>query len=550
MNDFSILIGGFAGQGSRKAGLIIGKILAHYGYRIFIYEDYQSLIRGGHNFSLLRVSLEEKNAIKEKIDFLIALNEDTILRHFSKLKNKKFLIYDRERVEKDYPGIKISAKRVVKKFKGKEIMENSAFIAGLAKVLGINWKTIENVFLEEFKKFAEINLKIAKEIYKLTPSLLKIKKIKKKRVSILTGNQAVALGAIKAGLEIYYGYPMTPSTSILNFLAENEKKFKIKVIHPENELAVINMALGSAYAGKRTMVGTSGGGFALMTEALSLACQAEIPIVIVESQRMAPSTGVPTYSGQGDLLFTSFAGHGDIVRFVIAPSDANEAFIWSGRILNLAWKYQTPAILLLDKNVSESEFSFDLKNFKKIKKEKLRLTRVKKNYKRYQFTKDGISPLSFPGGKFIVKVNSYEHDEYGFTTEKSFLIEKMQNKRLLKFKEMEKEVEKLDGINEFGKKNSKIALISWGSTGKVVKEVAEDLKIKAICPIILQPFPKNKMKKILKGVERLILIEENGLAQLEKILLQNEIKVDKKILKYTGRPFTVEELKRSIYPTF
>ena len=546
--EYSILIGGAAGAGSRVAGLMIGKLFANYGYYVFIYDDYQSLIRGGHSFSKIRVSEKEVLSHKDEIDFLLALDKETIEKHLKELKKDGIIIYDKSKVSlKKENAYGIDLEEIIKKAKGKELMRNVGLVSFFAKIIGIKWQLVEKIIKENFEKLKDLNIKVGQVAFKSGKEILKIKKIRNKSVSLLTGNQAIALGALKGGLELYLAYPMTPSTSILHFLAKNKEKFKIKVFQLENEVGIINAALGASYAGTRTMIGTSGGGFALMTEGLSAACQAEIPVVIVESQRMSPGTGVPTYQGQGDLLFTLTAGHGDIVRFVIAPSDAEESAYWAGKSLNLAWKFQTPVILLVDKEISESTFSFNEKILNKIKKEKPLLSKKEENYLRYKITKNGISPLAFPGDKkVVVKSNSYEHDEFGITVEEEEKVKKMQEKRLRKFEEMKKEVEKLPSVNVFGNKKSKKAIICWGSTKGPAKEAAEKLKIKMIQVVVLEPFPEKQIKKALKEVKELILVETNGLGQLGKVLNLYQIKIDKKILKYNGRPFTSEEIIRKI----
>ena len=531
--DYSILIGGAAGQGSRKAGLLIAKLFSEIGYRVFIYDDYQSLVRGGHNFSQIRASEKKVLSHRKKIDFLLALDENTVKKHQNDLDKKGVIIYNTDKM-----------KTIVREAGGAPMMENTALVAGFAKIIGIDWEILEKLFKKEFKKFQSLNLKIAKAAFEDAKNLVKIKKLNQKTLPLLTGNQAAALGAVKAGLDFYFAYPMTPATGILHFLAAHRKDFNIGVSQLENEVGVVNAAIGAAAAGAKVMVGTSGGGFALMVEGLSLAAQSETPIVIVESQRQAPATGVPTYTGQGDLLFSLTAGHGDILRFVIAPGDAEEAFYWTGKLLNLSWQYQTPSILLLDKEISESTFSFDKSLSEKIKPEKPLLWDGKGGYKRYKITKNGISPLAFFGQKNVVsKPTSYEHDEFGITVEDADSVKKMQNKRLRKFKEMEKEVDKLEAVRVYGKKISRTAIICWGSTKGPAKEAAENLGIKMIQPLVLEPFPEKQMKKALKGVQKLILVETNATGQLEKVLNCYGIKVNRKILKYNARPFLPEEIE-------
>lgn len=543
--DYSIIIGGAAGQGSRKAGLIIAKLFNNLGYNVFIYEDYQSLIKGGHNFSVIRISEGQRFSIKEKADFLLALNEDAIDKHEKSLEKNGCVIFNKDKIKRE-KGVGIASDTIVKELGGLPIMSNTALIAGFSKAMGIEWKVLESALRKEMVHGIEKNLEIAKKAYEETVTVLKIEKLKSKPDPLLTGNEAIALGAVKAGLDIYYAYPMTPATSILHYLSEHEKDFNIITSQLENEIAVINAAVGSAFAGKRSMVGTSGGGFALMTEGISLAAMAETPVLIISSQRSGPATGVPTYSGQSDLLFTLNSGHGDFVRFIAAPGDANESCYWSGKLLNLAWKYQTPAILLVDKELSESTFEFDENILKQIKKEKPVLWSGKGEYVRYEDAKNGISPMAFPGEKAVVKGTSYEHDEKGLSVEDSETIVLMQDKRLRKFVEMEKEIDVPGAVNVFGNKKSKKAIVAWGSTKGVALEVAERLGLKLIQPLVLQPFPVKQFKAAMKGVDKLVSIECGAIGQMEKLLKCHQIKFDKSILKYDMRPFTVEELEKKL----
>jgi len=551
--DFSILIGGAAGQGSRFAGLIIAKIFNRLGYRIYIYEDYQSLIRGGHNFSQIRASEKEFQSRKEKIDFLLALDEKTINLHKKDLAPEGLIIFNSDKIESK-EGIGVPAEKITKEMGGIPIMANTALISAFSKIVGIDFEILEEILKKEFKKGIDLNLKIARKAYETSKNLFKIAGVQPLSSLLLTGNEATALGMAKAGLKFYFAYPMTPATSIMNFLAGREN-LNVKVIQPENEISVINMALGAAFAGKRSAAGSSGGGFALMVEALSLAGQSETPILIIESQRGGPSTGMPTYNLQGDLLFVLSAGHGDFPKFVIAPGDAEQCLYYSALGLNLAWKYQTPVILLLDKDVSENTFSVDEKILSSIKPENALLwdeglafanASAGKEYKRYKITEDGISPLAFPGQKdVIIKANSYEHDEFGITIE-SEEVEKMQEKRLRKYRKMAEEVESLPAIKVYGNEKSEVAIISWGISKGAAMEAAENLGIKLIQPIIIEPFPEKQMRKALEGVKKIFSVELNTSGQMAKVLNQNGIKVVGKILKYTGRPFLAKEIEVKI----
>ena len=540
MNDFQIIIGGEAGEGSKKAGLIIAKILSSYGYQIYIYEDYQSLIKGGHNFSKIRASRKKISSSLKKIDFLLALDKKTLSKHQKDLKKKGLVVFNSNKIDSK-KGIGVEIEKITDDLGGIPIMKNSALISAFCKIVGIDWLSLSKVLKKELTIETELNLKIAQEAYDRTEKIFKIRKGKASNESLVSGNEAIAEGAISAGLDAYVAYPMTPATGILNHLAMQAKKKKLIVFQPENEISVVNMAMGLSFSGKKTMTGTSGGGFCLMNEGISLAAQAEIPLVIVEGQRMGPSTGVPTYGGQSDLMHVLHSGHGDLFRFVVAPGDAEEAFQLSGLALNVAWKYQTPAIIISDKDLLESTYS--MKKLSNSKTEAL-LWNGKGEYSRYKNKKDGISPLAFPGDKgATVKVTSYEHDEFGIATEDQKEIKDMQEKRLKKEESLKRYLGKISCFKTYGKKRSKVAVIAWGSTKNSVIEACQGLNIKVIQPIIVQPFMEKEMQAKLKGVDKIISIENNSTGQMAKLLRSHGIKIDKKILKYDGRPFDVDELK-------
>jgi 2-oxoglutarate ferredoxin oxidoreductase subunit alpha len=373
-----------------------------------------------------------------------------------------------------------------------------------------------------------------------------VSKLGQKPQPLVSGNEAISLGAVKAGLNMYIAYPMTPASAILHYLAANESELGVVTVHPESEIGVALMALGAAYAGARTMVGTSGGGFALMNEALSLAGQGELPIVIVEVQRPGPSTGVPTYTAQGDLGFVVHAGHGDILRVVLAPGDAEEAFYTAGLALNLAWKFQIPTFVLSDKHLSESIFSFE-GDLDKIKPEKPLLWNNHGEYKRYSDTQNGISPLAFPGNpSAIVKATSYEHDENGITTEEPEAISQMQRKRLRKRKTLEDELEQYETVKVYGNPDSKTVLLCWGSTKGACIEVAEALDLKVVQPLLLEPMPVKALKKALFGADKIIDVEVNTTGQLAKLVSGHGICIDDMVLRFDGRPFTADVLLDNI----
>jgi len=549
MNELSVLIGGKAGDGINQSGLLIARLLGQIGYYIYMYFDYPSLIRGGHNFSIIRASQNKIGVHKEKIDFLLALNSETIDLHKNRLGDNSLIIYDSDSIDleslpESIENCGIPLKKIIKQEKASPVMRNSSLLGTFSKSIGVKWEITEKVFKKNILKEVDLNLKLARRGYNESKELIKIEPIQRKVLPILSGNESIGLGLINAGLKTYIAYPMTPSSTLLHFLAQLSNDFNLKVIHPENEIAVILMALGFSYAGERVAIGTSGGGFCLMTEGLSLSGMAELPVVIVIAQRPGPSTGVPTYTAQGDLNFTLNAGHGDFLRFIVAPGDAEQAFYWSSIALNISWKYQIPSIILTDKTLSEGTYSFDINSIKEINEEKPLLWDRNKPYKRYSDTKIGVSPLAFvPEKNEIIKVNSYEHDEYGFTNEEPLKVKKMSEKRLRKEKYLNKELQNYETVKVFGNKNSSVVLICWGSNKGVCSELGKYLGYKVVQPVVLSPFPKNQYEKKLKDAKKIISIENNLTGQLTKLIGCYGFKVDEKILKHDGRPFSLEELE-------
>jgi len=549
MVDFSIIIGGKAGFGIDRASVIIGRLFNQLGYRIYIYRDYPSLIRGGHTFSVIRVSSDRIAAHRSKIDFLLALNQDTLDLHRDKLKDGCFFLYDPElvKVPGQACGVGVAIGKILKEENAPEIMRNTCIIGALCKAVGIDAKTMEDVLRKEIPRELELNLKVASRGFGESRELTRVEPLVRERLPVVSGNEAIGLGLVKGGLNFYVAYPMTPSSPILHFLAEKATEFGIKVIHPESEIAVILMALGFAYMGKKTAVGTSGGGFCLMTEGLSFAGMAELPVVIVMGQRPGPSTGLPTYSSQTELHFVLNAGQGEFPRFVAAPGDAEEAYYWSAAAMNIAWKYQIPSFILSDKNLAEGIFNFDINSVEPIKEENPLLWDKTSPYKRYLNTESGVSPLAFPPEQGApIKVNSYEHDESGITTEEPATAKTMTEKRLRKEKYLSGELEGYKTINVYGNKDSSTAILCWGSNKGVCVEAAKNTDLKVIQPVVLWPFPADRFRDELKGVKTLISVEDNATGQLARLVKAFGFDVDEQILKYDGRPFSVDGLEEEL----
>jgi 2-oxoglutarate ferredoxin oxidoreductase subunit alpha len=552
MDELSVLIGGKAGFGIDRASLVLAKIISQLGYRLYVYRDYPSLIRGGHTFSIIRASREKVSAYKDRIDVLIALDQETFDTHKGRLQEGAVIIYDASSVTPDAlplrsKAIMLPLATILKEEKAGEIMRNSCAIGAFAKAFSIDWDLVERVFWKDFAEEAELNLKVAKRGLAAAEACATLELLDKEKLPLLSGNEATALGLIKGGVQAYISYPMTPTSPILHYMARMADEFALKVIHPENEIAVMLMALGMAYCGQRVAVGTSGGGFCLMTEGLSLSGMAELPVVIVLGQRPGPSTGLPTYSCQTELFFAMSAGQGEFLRFIAAPGDTEEAYSLSRMALEVSWKYQIPSILLTDKVLGEGTYSFDVELSKEPKEQQEMLWDRTGSYKRYQDTDMGISPMAFaPDREAVIKVNSYEHDEYGITTENAGLTEKMQNKRLRKEDYIDIDLEYCECVRIYGDKNSKTALVCWGSNKGVCIEVGNKLGLKVIQPLILMPFPVKQFKRALEGTEKMVCVESNATGQLAKLISRYGIKTNNSILKYDGRPFSVEELTEKV----
>jgi 2-oxoglutarate ferredoxin oxidoreductase subunit alpha len=549
LNDISVLIGGKAGDGINSAGLTIAQLFNHLGYRVYLYFDYPSLIKGGHNFAIVRASDHKIGAHLETVDFLLALNNDTIAFHTGMMHPGTEIIYDAGNATKGI-GTPVAVSEILTTEKAPSIMGNSAIIGAFAKTAGIQWNVIEVVFGRHLPKETLKNLSVARNAYDVAQTKRVVPGIGPGNLPFITGNEAMGLGLIHGGMDAYISYPMTPTSNLLHFLAEQAPHLPVTVVHPENEIGVIIMALGFAYAGKKAVVGTSGGGFCLMTEGLSFAGQSEIPVVIVVGQRTGPSTGLPTYTGQSELHFVLHAGQGEFPRLVVAPGDAEESYRWASLAVQLAWKYQVPAIILGDKTLLEGTYSFDVKELEGYRPDPEipggELV-TGQGYGRYRLTGSGISPVAFPGTPgTVVKVSSYTHDEAGLSTEDAGIAMKMAEKRMKKGISLLEEIDRLEAIRTYGDRSSPVALLVWGSNKGVACEVAGALGLRVIQPVVLSPLPLRQIKEALSGATRLVSVEDNMEGQLGILLAQHGIVVDDYLLKYDGRPFSVGELREKV----
>jgi 2-oxoglutarate ferredoxin oxidoreductase subunit alpha len=545
MTEHSILIGGRAGEGLNKAGIIIARLLNGLGYRVFMYYDYPSLIRGGHNFSIIRAATERIYSHCTGVDFLLAMNRETLDLHAHRRSAATIAIFDSDVVKAEGIGLPLS--KITREEGAPEIARNTGIVAGFCAAAGIPWEALEGTLRREIPRGLASNLAIGRRAYALVQPVqgAGIAAIPRDRppLPFLTGNEAAGIGLLSAGLDAYVAYPMTPTSNLLHFLAGLPADFGLTVVHPENEIAVMLMAGGFAFAGRRVAVGTSGGGFCLMTEGFSLAGMAEIPVVVFLGQRPGPSTGLPTYSCQTELHFAANAGQGEFVRFILAPGDLEETCYWSGAALALSWKYQIPSIVLTDKNLAEHGYNLDMESVPGVPD----LAAVPWDgtvpYRRYAITGTGISPLAFPSAKgAVVKANGYAHGETGITTEDAVTVTRMQEKLLRKGEGLARDLEGMPVVTVAGAKAAGDTLVTWGSTAGACRDVARERGLRVVQPVVLNPFPVEKVRAALGGARRVIAVEENATGQLEQLLALHGIPVDGRIRKYDGRPFAEDEL--------
>ena len=541
---FTYIIGGKAGQGTKKAGIVAANFLAEFNREVFQMNDYPSLVRGGHNFSVVSTSIEKIYSHYMKADLVVVLDQRSYNIHKEHLTDHGILVFNSDNTQGDGVGIPITTE--AKKYPDPELISGVAGVAVLAATIGATPKKLEDIIKNEYKGSMEDNLRFAQAIFTATDEKIKDKvslQQGKQKKTILSGSESIALGAIAGGLDLYFSYPMTPSTPVLHYLASHGRKLGVVTIQPEHEIAVANMAIGAAFTGARSMVGTSGGGFCLMQEAFSLAGMAEAPVLFFLGQRPGPSTGVPTYTEQSELRFSLTPGQGEFPRVVASPGSIEEAFYLTAELLSLLWRFQTPGILLTEKHLTESSMSVDIDSEKAPWAEPTMHTDGE--YQRYSDTKDGVSPLLFPPSKSLIKWNSYEHDEQGFTTESAEGIRKMHEKRRRKQDSLVSFLKTMHTVNIYGK--GEPLIFTFGSTTMSVLEAVDagDIAATVVQPIYLEPFPVWELERYQH--HHCIVVEQNSTGQLESLLKEKAgLTIQSSVRQYDGRPFDPMVLAQKI----
>lgn len=571
MVDIQWLIGGEAGYGIMTTGVTMAKVFTRLGYSVFDYVEYPSLIRGGHNAYYVRGASEKIYSQKKPVDILVALNRETIDLHKDELSKNAAIIYDSNSVElkdgefsSDILLVPLPLLDLIKELEVDRLMTNTITVGASIALFTDNYEVLSQMMEETFGRkgedVVEINIRTSKRGFDMVREnfagkfFQQVKKQEQKTL-LIAGAEAVALGAIRAGLKFSAIYPMTPINVVMNVLTAHALEYGIIVKEPEDEIAGINMAIGASHAGVRSMVATSGGGFSLMVEALGLAAQTETPLVIIMGMRPGPATGMPTWTDQGDLRFVLHAAQGDFPRIILVPGDLREAFSYTMRAFNLAEKYQLPVIVLVDKYLMEGHGTVDYSELKadaswfKLERGKLQTDAELENnpnYKRYLLTDDGVSPRSIPGQKGGISLTgSDEHDEKGLYNEESSVRIAMMKKRFEKLKTAEKDIFLPELI---GEKHAQLTLLLFGSTKMPALEAMNWLHNEGISVNMLQipfisPFPSEKVKSILKTSKRILVLEGNYTGQFEGLVHEKTgIRVSSHFRRYDGRPFYPEEI--------
>ncbi len=559
--DFTMSIGGAAGQGIATPGNILARILTRRGLNLHAYNAYQSIVRGGHIFLTIRINDGEIGCHGDNLDLLVCLNQDTMDRHLGLMGVGGRVVYNSDTITTGAAreGVQLCPMPVAELSNNSrnKVMQNTIALGVIVSLLGLDFELLEDALtLQLGRKGQEVvgeNVDAARAGYDHAVANFEAyaEPIPNggQPQALWTGNEALAMGGAAAGVKFYCAYPMSPSTGVLHWMAKNARDLGIMVRQGEDEIAVANMVIGAAHTGARAMCATSGGGFALMTEAIGAAAMMEIPCVFINVQRAGPSTGVPTKTEQGDLWQALGASQGDFERIIVAPANALDAFNTIPEIFNLCDKFQCPGIVLTDLLISEGTFSVAPDKIN-LQPEIARGALVEEatesvDYLRYEITESGISPRALPGLKGHVHVVATdEHDQDGVLISDEFTNphkrRRMVEKRARKFQGLADAVAAPELV---GAADAEVTLIGWGSTRGVISEAVQKLVDQGITANYLSikwivPFHGDAIAQIINNAQKTIIVENNYSGQFHRYLRsETGVSVDGHIRKYDGEPF-------------
>lgn len=561
MTDISIVLCGEAGQGIETIEDILTKYLKESRYNIFSAREYMSRIRGGVNSTEIRISPNPVKAYVDRIDLLFAFSNNAIDHLKERISEKTIIFGDKEVVGNLENVVDMPLLKTTKKIGGSFYL-NTVTAGVISGLLNLSEYELRNFIKKYFERKGEEiinkNLEAITEGFQLAKNILEsgisIKAKKSEELSrdigkdiLFSGTEAVALGALAGGCNFISAYPMSPATGVISFMASNSKDFEVIAEQAEDEISAMNMAIGSWYAGGRGMTTTSGGGFALMEEGLSLSGMTETPVVVHIGQRPSPATGLPTRTEQGDLDLALYAGHGDFARVVLSPGNLEDCFYLSKYAFSLADRLQIPVFILTDQYLLNLQYNIPSLDYNKYPVKRY-VVKTEKDYRRYELNKTGISPRGIPGfGEGTVVQTGNEHDETGHSTENAILRKKMVEKRYNeKLNQLKNEVIYPELL---GGKAYRNLLIGWGSTRCIIEEALKELrdpKLGFLHFKQLYPLPREVMGYLMNA-EKVIAIENNASGQFANLIRRETgFEIKNRILKYDGRSFSVEEVATKV----
>jgi 2-oxoglutarate ferredoxin oxidoreductase subunit alpha len=562
--ELTVWIGGAAGDGIASIGESFAKACSRSGYHVFAYNSYQSVIRGGHVCMHIRIGTHKVYTQGDDLDYLMALNADSFQRYANRVVPGGAIFYNADKFQAKPDQVPPKVQLVglpVMALVGNNLMQNTALVGALIQVIGLDPTAIRTLIQERFAKKGEAVVKTNLEAFdkgidfarsNFQPGGIRLGQGDGKRRPLAGGNPMMGFGAIAAGCRFYSAYPMTPASSLLHWLVKYAAKTGFLVKQCEDEISALNMAIGAGHVGVRAMTGTSGGGFALMTEAIGEAGMTETPVVIVEAQRGGPSTGLPTKTEQGDLFQMLGASQGDFAKAIFAPRTIPECYDMTILAFNIAEKYQCPVMMATDLYLAERLETFegvDISNIP-IERGSFVTQASLQPYRRFLDTPSGVSPRALPGTPGMVfTAATDEHDEDGIVISDVF------TNPALRVKMMEKRMRKMDSMLEDlpspqldGPKGADLTLVGWGSAYQVMLEAMEalnkeGLKVNVLCLRIIWPFQTTKVRQILEQCAMTMSVENNYSGQIVKLIrMETGISIRHHLRKFDGEPFEPKQV--------
>uniref|UniRef100_A0A7C4CCG5 2-oxoacid:acceptor oxidoreductase subunit alpha n=1 Tax=candidate division WOR-3 bacterium TaxID=2052148 RepID=A0A7C4CCG5_UNCW3 len=567
VTDVTVVVAGEAGLGVQSAGTVLTRQLVRQGYHVFAYPNVMSRIRGGHNFTSIRVSERPKAGIRTQANVVLALDEQAAQERKADLIEGGVLVYDspaEPMIEAGRSILPVPMTAIAKRLGGGP---PHAGVVGLGVLCALNsqpLRALQAVLKEQFEArgaeagrlnaaCAQAGFEYGRERFRgVCPCLIPELASWESRL-LLTGAQAIGLGALAAGVQFYAGYPMSPSTAILEYLAGKAEEFGIVVEQVEDEVSVINMVAGAAFAGARAMTATSGGGFALMVEGIGLAGMAELPLVVVVGMRPGPATGFPTRTEQAELLYAADCSQDEFPRVVLAPGTAEQAFYATVRAFGLAQRFQSPVIVLTDQFLLDSSWTvgnlqLPIANLQLAGRQ----SGAAYSFRRFEITESGVSPFLRPGTREqLVMSMGGEHDESGLGSEDAGNRVRMMEKRMRKLEGLRQEAA---GLHEFPGRGGATVVVCFGSVFGPLREAVEilagegaDIGMVHISDIV--PFPAKELAQRLAGAKTVVCVEQNSTGQLARLVRRETgFGPDEIILRFDGRPFTGDGLAERLRP--